>query len=1118
MCAVGMLITPHSVFAQSKISLNRKGESINKLIEEIEALSDYKFFYNNELVDVSKKVNVSVSNANIESALQQIFAGTNVSYSIKGNDILLVTKDGKESKQNENKKTVTGVITDDLGDVVPGVAITIVGEHTGTTSDIDGKFSIKVNEGQELEIIFIGYKKQRIRTGKENVYNVQLIEDTQLLDEVVVVGYGIQKRSDLTGAISSVKAKELPTSATTSVEHMLAGKAAGMQVRALDAQPGGGMSILIRGAGSVNASNEPLYVIDGFPMTGTADPNTGNGNYSSTDAARSPLNSINPNDIESIEILKDASATAIYGARAANGVILITTKQGEKGKTLVTYDTKLGVQKMKNEWEVLNASQWMNTKNRYGEEQWLYKNKVGVYGDTDPNTVQPYKPYYTTEEILAAGKGTDWMKEVSRTGITQEHNVSISGATDQTNHLISINYYDQEGILKNNDFNRMTARINLTQEIRKWLKVGVKATGSRIKYNNPTLGGGQDSYKGTNENAGMMDAARIFSPLLPVRDANGKYTEMVDSPFIPNPMSLMDIDSKSVQNRIFAQGFLEFTPIKGFMFRSQFGVDKQDANSKLYLPKTTFQGRQKNGVAHINHNNSFDKLFNTTVSYAKTFNKVHNVSGMLGYEWQRQTADGYSMATSNFASDAVLGFDNIAAGKERPEINSYKTYTDFASYFGRLGYNYADKYLFTFTMRADGSDKFGSDNRWGYFPSGAVAWRMEQEDFMKNLDFVSNAKVRVSVGQTGNSSFGGSAFAYYSTGSDYIFGGKNPSTGISLSSNSNPFLKWETTTEYNFGLDLGFLNNRFNASLELYSKEIKDLLGTANKPYYFPVNTVNANIGRTSSKGFELSITSINTQGEFNWTTSVNLSRYVDKWKERNPEVVLGAHQSKKDPLRPIWGYELGGILQPGQEAPAHMPDAKPGTQIVNDIGSVDENGNRVWISDGKIGDADRILLGTEDPDLIYGITNTFEYKGFDLNIHLYGSLGWKRENPYLSNAASVHQFIEAGRNQVAIDHSKFWSSENPNAKWPNQMVSSSSSPGQQQFAIESADFLKVRNITLGYSFNNIASVNKYLRNMRIYADVANPFVWSKFTKLDPEFKGTYPSATTWTFGLNVQF
>ena len=1030
------------------------------------------------------------------------------------NDVEAVNK----QLQTVSNKTISGVVSDISGEPLIGASVVEQGTTNGTITGIDGSFTLSVKNRAKLLITFIGFDDVIVNITNANNYNITLSEDIGLLEEVVVIGYGIQKRSDLTGAVSSVKTSELPSSATTSVEHMLAGKVAGMQIRAQDAQPGGGLSVLIRGAASVGASNEPLYVIDGFPVGGVEDPGSGNERYSNTDANRSPLNSINPNDIESIEVLKDASATSIYGARAANGVILITTKQGKQGKVEVSYDTKFGIQSMKNDWKVMDASQLMNTRNKFGKENWMAKHGVGVYGGKDPSEIEnQYVPTYTDAEISKMGKGTNWMKEVSRTGITQEHNVSVSGASKQSSHLISINYFDQEGILKNNEFNRITARVNLSQDVFSWLKVGVNATGSRIKYDNPTLGGGSGEYKGTNENSGMMDAARIFSPLLPVRDSNGEYTEMIDSPFLPNPMSLMDIYSKSKQNRIFAQSFVELTPIKGMMVRAQFGIDKQDSNTKMYLPKTTFQGLQSNGRAHINHVNRFDKLLNVTVAYKRTINKLHTLDGLLGYEWQRLSRDGYNMQANDFSSEAILNVDNISMGQSRPIIGSFRGSVDIASYFGRVNYNYADRYLLTFTLRADGSDKFGSNNRWGYFPSGAVAWRIEQEEFMKNIDFISNAKLRLSVGQTGNSDFSGNAFSYYGVGRDYLFG-QQINTGIYLDQNGNPNLKWETTTEYNLGLDLGMFKNRLNIGLELYTKQISGLIGSSNKPYYFPVNTVAANIGKTSSRGFEININTVNLQGKFNWTSNLNLSRYVDKWKTRNPDVVLSSHQSVRDPLRPLWGYKLGGILQAGDKVPDYMQGAKPGAQIVQDIGSIDENGNRIWAPDGKIGDEDRILLGTSDPDLIFGFSNTFEYKGFDLNIHVYGSLGWKRYNEYLGGMMDLYSKIDDGRNYPAYGQGNFWSSDNPNGKYPNLYVSGTTTPGRTQFAIESADFLKVRNITLGYTFNNLRGVDKYFKNLRLYVDIGNPFTLTKFTKIDPEYTGTYPSSTTYTFGLNLKF
>lgn len=1109
-CMIYCLHAEKSNAQKKEINLSLTNTTVEQVLERIEAETDYLFLFTDKTVDLNRKVDISVETSNITEILKQLFNNTNVQFNIVDNQVILSSKSMAlpEAKQ---AKRIRGTVSDKSGEAIIGANVSVKGTTNGVVTDIDGNFSLDAAPNTTLVISYIGYITQEITVGNKEILSIHLQEDSKALDEVIVIGYGVQRKSDLTGAVSSVKANELPPSATTSVEHMLSGKAAGVQILSLDSQPGGGIDILIRGAASVGAGNSPLYIIDGFPVGGNTDPETGN-RYSI--GSRSPLNSINPNDIESIEILKDASATAIYGARAANGVILITTKQGKKGKVQVSYDYKFGVQNMSDEWDIMNATENMTITNRYSKERWLQANGIGIYGGKDASSAPAFTAPYSNEEIAAAGNGTDWLGEVTRTGILHEHNINISGASDATNYLLSVNYYDQDGIIKENSFNRITGRMNLTQEIRSWLKVGVRATGSKIKINNPALGSGSD------ENAGVIESAMKFTPTLPVRDENGDYTQVANASFFPNPVSLLEITNKTTQNRLLVQSFVEINPIKDLFIRTQYGFDQQQAATHSYLPKTTVYGEAVGGDATIQQSNRFDKMFNTTISYNKTLNEIHTLSAMVGYEWQRLTNDGHSLRNYNFPTDAFLT-NNIGAGEApKPGVGSYKSVTELASYFGRLNYNYKDRYLLTFTFRADGSDRFGENNRWGYFPSGAFAWRIDNEDFMQELDWLSNAKLRLSVGQTGNSNISG-AYAYYSFGRNYMFGSEKNS-GTYLSSYANDFLKWETTTEYNLGLDLGFLNNRINLTVELYSKEIADLLNTRKLKYYLPNDRVNANVGKTSSKGYELNLTTINLNKKVFWSTSLNLSGYRDKWKERSADVTLASYESVTDPLRTTWGYVLDGLVQPGETIP-HMPGAIPGTQKIKDIAGYDSKGELIHEPDGVINDADKVLLYNQDPSMIVGFSNTLRYKNFDLNIHMYGFLGWKKSNAYLSNIRGMNPSLERQSNFPSVDISKFYSSDYPNAKYPT-LFFNSPFPGTGQFVHEKADFIRVKNITLGYNFSELSTIKQWFSNARVYIDIANPFIITNFTQIDPEYRfdsskgATYPTSKTITLGVNLQF
>ncbi len=1111
---VTMLRVSATGFAQS-VSLSEKNVRLESVFKKIEKQTGYYFWYENKALKEARKVTVQLQNATLEEALDKCLAGMPFDYTIIEKTIVIKTKRSGRTQQQQNIPPpieVRGKVLDETGAPLQGATVKLKGSEAGTSTGTDGNFTLSLSNNQGTIVIsFIGYQNVELPVSAD-LGTIMLQREITAADEIVVIGYGAQKKSDLTGAISSIKADNLPKAATPNVEQMLAGKAAGVQIRANDAQPGAAVEVLIRGAASTGAGNEPLYIVDGFPLSGGADPGTGT-RYSI--GSRSPLNSINPNDIESIEILKDASATAIYGARAANGVILITTKSGKQGKAKVSFDMKNSFQNVMKPWDMMNASQWMQARTEYLKERWMLDNKIGVYGNVDPSTVDPFTPPYTDQEINNAGAGTNWINEVTRTGKIQEQNISISGASDKTNYLISFNHFDQKGIVKANDFKRFTGRVNITQTINSWIKAGVKATGSKIDINNPAIG------TGIAENTGVLEAALKFTPSLPVRLADGSYSIVPNSTFFPNPVSLLEISNNTQQNRLMVQTFAEFEPVKNLKIRTQLGFDKQEGLTNIYLPKSTMYGDAVGGQANINQNNRFDQLFNTTISYGRKLGTAHQLDALVGYEWQSMGTSGHNLGNNKFPTDAFLT-NNIGSGESsRPSVGSYKGVNELASYFGRINYNLLGKYLVTLTMRADGSSRFGEGNRFGYFPSGAVAWRLDQEDFLQNLSWLSTAKLRFSAGQTGNSNISG-AFAFYSFGSDYLFG-NSVNAGTYLSSYANPYLRWETTTEYNLGIDLGLFNNRINITGELFSKVVSDLLGNRQLKTYLPLDRVAANLGKTSSKGFEVTVNTRNLVGAFTWSTDVMLSAYRDRWKERSPDVVLRSYESATDPIRVNWGYVLDGFVQPGEVIP-HMPGALPGTQKIKDINGYDDNNQLTGKPDGKLNDADVVKIGNVDPSLIFGFGNTFAYKNFDLNIHIYGMLGIKRNNDYLGYVTDIYPNINRGWN-IPNMLDQFWSSENQNGKYPNPYVVSPF-PGSQQYLLQKADFARVRNITLGYTFTDLQKNKRWFSDLRIYVDAANPVIFTSFKGIDPEItpkgnppiRSIYPPARSYTLGLNVSF
>ena len=820
-CSLSLTHAAETYAQKTQISIDANNQTVESVLQQIKAKTGFDFFFNNKHVDLNRRVSVSARQGNVFEVLGKVFAGTNVTYSVLDKKIILSNEGVKAVDQTSTVK-ISGKVLDASGEPVIGASVIEKGTTNGTVTDIDGNFTLNVSSAQaQLEVSYIGYKTQVLKSQAGKLMAVTLNEDMEMLEEVVVVGYGTMKKKDLTGAVASVKMDDAPVGTVSTISHALAGKAAGLQVNMVSAQPGSGSNFRIRGAASVNAGNDPLVIIDGFPVNPASDDAIKTGKY---DAGSSDniLASINPNDIESIEVLKDASSTAIYGARAGNGVIIITTKKGKTGAPKVTYSGTATVQTLAGEYDMMNARDFMIQSNRYAKEDWMKKNSIGVYGGkSESEASAPYKPYYTDAQINAPAHNTDWFDEITRTGFQTQHNVSVTGGTDLTKYLVSGNFFKQEGVVKNNDMERYTGRVNLEQQVSKYVNLGVNMTVSRNQTNNVPLGAGQ------NENASIMVAAAQFNPMLPVRDENGDYTLNSQAAFLPNPVSLLEITDKTMKERLLATAFVEVKPIQDLTLKANFGIDRNYQKRSVYMPKTTLYGQKKGGQADVAQYDKSDYLMELTANYTKRLGE-HNLNALVGYSFQRFTDESLYAGNSQFLIDGFL-YNNLGAGAyPKPSVGSSASKDEMASFFGRLNYTYKDRYLVTATLRADGASNFAENNRWGYFPSVALGWRFTEEEFMKPLSSVlSNGKFRVSFGQTGNSNIGNKAISYYQTGNNNEFGGTE-SVGVYLSQMGNPDLKWETTTEWNIGLDLGFFNNRLNVTAEYFRKVVSDLLAERN--------------------------------------------------------------------------------------------------------------------------------------------------------------------------------------------------------------------------------------------------------------------------------------------------
>lgn len=1025
---------------------------------------------------------------------------------------------------------VTGIVTSDKdGSVLGGVNVVVKGAGTGTTTNADGAYSIRASNNGVLLFSFMGYAAQEVDVRNRTSVNVALSADNRSLDEVVVVGYGTQRKRDLTGAVSSVKTKDLVISSGPEIGSMLKGKAAGLTIRQNSAQPGGGLDILIRGAGSVNASNAPLFVVDGFPITDLQQPESG-GRYQA--GTQSILNSFNPNDIESIEILKDASTTAIYGARAANGVILITTKRGSEGAVKVQYSNNFSIQKYNNSFDVLPLNEWMQVRNEAGQEQWDFDNGVIPYGtktraEAEANPVNgPYRKLYTQNAINNVGRGTDWLSLVMRNGSTMQHNISISGGTRSTRYLLSVNVYDQNGIIKNSDFKRYSIRANIDQDINKYVKLGFNLTASRIDNNNTQLGG--DQY----ENSGIIRAAIQQGPHIQAIDEAGNYPLNPQLALQPNPYSLLTITDQSRVERLLSNVFVDILPVKDLVIRLKGGMDRGFTKRNSYLPVTTLHGALEHGRAFISNADNDSYLLEATANYSKTVETDHKINVLLGVSQQEFVNRFNSSGATGFITDAFL-WNNMNAGSVQLPATSTGSKNKIASYFGRLNYSYKGKYLFTFTARTDGASVFAVNNKWGTFPSAAIGWDVAQEPFFQSVsNVVSQFKLRFSYGQTGNASINSNAFAAYSAYPAWLSGNDTRLTGVSLSRLQNPDLKWETTTGANLGLDFSLFKGKINGAVEVFRNIISDLLATKSLNSYNEINTIIANVGKTQSKGYEITINTRNVQTKnFQWRTTLVFSRYRDTWKERAPDWKPTVYESANDPIRANYSRISDGILQAGEKLPASQPQLKPGMIKIRDIDGYqrDTNGNpvvdangrfvRTGKADGIIDDADTRLLGTTDPGYMVGFTNILTYKNFSLNFDFNGLLGRSMADPnYTTYGFSAYGIYSNGYNALRTVKDR-WTPTNPSTTQPGSFWGFSPY-GVGDFFLQKAWFIRLQNVSLSYTLPS-GFLKNVFSSASVHVDAQNLFVISPYTGVDPEtdsYTAAYPYIRTFTAGLNINF
>ena len=776
-----MLLHAGVTYAQEKLRISFSNVSLEEALKKIESASKYTFFYDDKRTDLSQKVSANANGQSIEEVLNAMLKTTNLTYEIDNRQIALIIKEKNGISQKSKK--ISGVVKDENNEPVIGVSIVQRNTTNGTITDLDGRFSMELPENSSIEISYVGYGKQIIPVANKSNFDIVLKENSLNLDEVVVVGYASRKVEDITGAVSNIRADKTNIGgASTSVDQMLSGRISGVQFKQNTSQPGGGGKTIIRGRNSLFLNTDPLYVVDGFVVNTPSAPSSGMA-FNAPD--RDPLNSINPNDIESIAVLKDAAATAIYGAQGSNGVFIITTKRGKQGKIRISYDGYAGVQTVANEYDVMNAQQYMRYNNAFNLTSF-------------------------TEQEINAAQATNWFDQVTRNGFLQSHNVNLSGGSESLKYYFSLGYYGMDGIVKNTGMDRYTGRSNIEYKKDKFtFSSNIFAT-HILDTNQPTEGGTRNS---------VISSSIAFAPNVTVRDQNGAYNKDPNNDFIANPVSLLDINDKIYTDKLNFSAGASYEVLPGLKPEIKLTYDVQNAHRSFYVPSTTaYNGNfTHGGTASQSSMRSTGISFDGLLHYDAVFNKKHHVTGLLGYEYYQRDNNYFRAENSGFGTDAT--HENNLGGGNAPKMSSSKDRRKDISGFGRVDYSFDDKYLATVTLRRDGSSVFGGNNKYAYFPGVSVGWKIDKEDFMAGAaDKVDILKLRLGYGQSGNSGIDPyQSLSKYDMTTNGILG-QNKVSGATLTNYmENPDLTWETTSQVNLGIDYGFFS-RLSGNLDFFGE------------------------------------------------------------------------------------------------------------------------------------------------------------------------------------------------------------------------------------------------------------------------------------------------------------
>jgi len=986
------------------------------------------------------------------------------------------------------QSTVNGRVTDG-GSPVQGVSVTVKGvAGSGTTTNANGEFSIQVdNQNATLVFTMVGFTTQEVPLRGQSNVNVSLVSTDTDIEQVVVIGYGTQKKSDLTGSVSSVGSEKINAFPLAGTAQALQGRAPGVSVSSINGEPGRAPRVRVRGGTSINASSDPLYVVDGFP--------------GSTPPA--------PEDVESIEILKDASATAIYGSRGANGVIMITTKKGKIGKPMVEFNNSIATQQVGKRLDLLNASE-------FG----AYINDVYVNGGN--NNI----PFPNPESL---GEGTDWQDLVFRNGNLLSNQLSVSGGSDNIRYYTAVNHYGQKGTVIESDYRRFSGTSNLDMKVNDRIKIG-----TRLLFNRSILNGvrTQESSSGTTA-AGVISGALRFEPTQGVFDDAGNYTLKKFGDPHDNPVAAARERANEVKTDLFqGNGYLELTLLKDLIFRSTVGLQVSNQRTGNYVSKRLVEGRNFGGIGSIAAHKNTNVISENYLNYNLKINEANNLDAMVGYSYQSSRNESWQANNRNFISDS-FSYWNLGAGSNYQNASSNLEDWIMSSFYGRINYNLLGRYLFTATGRYDGSSRFGENNKWAFFPSAAFAWNVSQEPFMESVEAISNLKIRTSYGETGNSEIGSyQSLARYSATLATM--GGVPVNAVRPTNVANPNLTWETTKQTDAGIDIGFLNNKINLTVDYYYKKTIDLLYSVPLPIYSGYTGSLQNVGSVENKGWEFALGTTNIDRELKWNTDFNITFNRNKILQLPGGDIryntIPGHMLSTDSqilregevVGAFYGWVFDGVYQQGDDF-SPQPSKKPGDVKYQDIFGRDASNNLVVGADGKINADDRTIIGNPHPDFIFGFNNDFKYKNFDLNIFFQGSYG----NDML-NITRMELDWMAGKGNATKDALNRWTPTNTNTDVPR--ASASNNPEVSSRWVEDGSYLRLKNLALGYNVPKTAIGKIGIDQLRLFASAQNIWTWTNYSGFDPEvsFQDSnrnigldymgYPNIKSFTFGINARF